>query len=70
MEKVGVYRVVIMRNKTPRSVKPPQYTIHLSLSQELGKSLERVARRDDRSVSSLVRILLQEALRKSEQKQK
>ncbi len=59
-----------MRNKKPRSGKRGLYTIHIALSPELGKALETAAKQDDRSVSSLARKLLQEALHKMEQEQK
>jgi hypothetical protein len=58
------------RNKKPRSGKCEIYTVHIALSPELGKALEIAAKQDDRSVSSLARKLLQEALRKMEQDQK
>ena len=51
------------RGKHPKNDEPEKYTVHLALSPSLGKIVAETARTEDRSVSSLVRFLIQEALK-------
>jgi len=59
---VLLYVFVMTRKKNPKN-ESDQYTVHASLSPQLGQVLCRTAKAEDRSVSSMVRVLLCEALK-------
>ena len=52
-----------MRGRKPKNDEPEKYTVHLALSNSLGMIICNMAKVEDRSVSSLVRFLIQEALK-------